>query len=83
VDSDAIGAVSRVGQEMGVLDGCLSSKGRGSFGVEFGASHCKKCRKQLIPFFLKFSAYASSVHYPNVGECLDSRKSVDSHDVPH
>jgi len=34
------GMVSGIGRGMGVLDGWLSSKGRGSFGLEFGASQC-------------------------------------------
>jgi len=36
------GVVSGVSQEMGVLDGWLSSKGKGSFGDEFGAFHCNQ-----------------------------------------
>ena len=41
VDLDVVGIVSRLGREMGVLDGDESRRRvRGSFGVEFWASHC-------------------------------------------
>ena len=34
------GMVSVVGRGMGVLDGVVIIEGKGSFGSEFGASHC-------------------------------------------
>jgi len=41
VDPDAVGMVSGVARGMGVLDGSRDHRrGRGSFGGEFGASHC-------------------------------------------
>jgi len=40
---DAVGLVSGVGHGKGVRDfGGDSRRGRGSFGGEFGASHCKQ-----------------------------------------
>jgi len=36
------GAVSGVGQGMGVLDGVVIVKGEGQFWGEFGASHCNQ-----------------------------------------
>jgi len=32
--------VSGISRGMGVLDGVVIVEGKGSFGVEFGASHC-------------------------------------------
>ena len=41
MDADAFGMVSGVDRGMGVLNGGgYRRRGRGSFGDEFGASHC-------------------------------------------
>ena len=43
------GVVNGIGREMGVLDGCCDRRrGRGSFGGEFGASHCDAALLRLL-----------------------------------